>query len=165
MGHSSCGLGVCSESPVVFWWPDPAKTAAVCGVLKRQVQHQPNLSPIMPPRPFPFPLRIGTDICYVPRIKNLFKPTSHGKSGGLFEGFLRRILTHPERVYFRHRFGTNEDILSSDIHPVAKFLAGRYAITAAVVLFHAHNEIDLQQKKRAAKLAITLPMNLAVSSK
>jgi hypothetical protein len=74
-------------------------------------------------------------------------------------------LTHPERVHFRHRFGTNQDILSSDITPVAKFLAGRYAITAAVVLFNAHSVIDLQQKKRAAKLAITLPMILAVSSK
>lgn len=119
----------------------------------------------MPPRPFPFPLRIGTDICYLPRIRNLFKTSSHGNSVGLFERFLKRILTHPERVHFRHRFGTNQDILSSDIGPVAKFLAGRYAIIITVVVFSAHNVIDLQQKKHAAKLAITLPVNLAVSNK
>lgn len=119
----------------------------------------------MPPRPFPFLLRIGTDICYLPRIRNFFRNDSHGKNGGSFEGLLKRILTHPERVHFRHRFGTNEKIMSSDITPVAKFLAGRYAIPEAVVLFKAHNVLGLQQKKHAAKLAITLPMNLVVLSK
>ena len=137
----------------------------MCGVLKRQVQHQPNLSPTMPPRPFPFPLRIGTDVCYLPRIRNFFRIDSHGKNGGHFEGFLKRILTHPERVHFRHRFGTNQEIISSDITPVAKFLAGRYAIPEAVDLFKAHNVLGLQQKKHAAKLVIILLVNLAGSSK
>ena len=126
-------VGSLFGTAVVFWWPDPAKAAAVCGVLKRQVQHQPNLSPTMPPRPFPFPLRIGTDICYLPRIRNFFRIDSHSKNGGSFEGFLKRILTHPERVHFRHRFGTNQKMISSDITPVAKFLAGRFAISEAVV--------------------------------
>jgi hypothetical protein len=125
---------------------------------------RPN-QPAMPPRLFPFPLLVGTDICHVPRIRKLCKAISYGNSGGAFDRFLRRILTHPERVYFRHRFGTNQDILSSDISPIANFLAGRYAIIVAVELFTAHNMLDLQQKKHAAKPVITLLRSLAVLSK
>lgn len=46
-------------------------------------------------------------------------------NGSLFEKFLSKILTHPERVYFRGRFGCNEKVYSN-IDPVAQFLAGRY---------------------------------------
>jgi hypothetical protein len=48
------------------------------------------------PRPFPFPINVGTDICSVPRIFNILK--LRGERGS--NGFLRRILTDKERNQF-----------------------------------------------------------------
>ena len=51
------------------------------------------------PRPFPFPINVGTDICSVQRIFNILK--AQNSSGS--DAFLRRILTDQEREQFQHR--------------------------------------------------------------
>lgn len=50
----------------------------------------------MPPKPFPFPINIGTDLCSVPRIFSLL--TKPGKA----EPLLRQILTVQERNQLTH---------------------------------------------------------------
>lgn len=51
------------------------------------------------PRPFPFPINVGTDICSVHRIFNILK----AQNGTGADAFLRRILTDQEREQFRQR--------------------------------------------------------------
>lgn len=79
----------------------------------------------MPPRPFPFPLRVGTDLCNVPRIRSMVTQKTNGNKGPTLYAFLNKILTHPERSYFRERFGTDEAIFRN-VDNVARFLAGRH---------------------------------------
>lgn len=79
----------------------------------------------MPPRPFPFPLRVGTDLCHVKRISQIIKEKENGNSGRPLEQFLSKILTHPERAYFRQRFGNNEAVFRN-LQNASQFLAGRY---------------------------------------
>ncbi|KAF2995076.1 hypothetical protein E8E13_002848 [Curvularia kusanoi] len=107
----------------------------------------------MPPRPFPFPLRIGTDICHIPRMRKLITGKDNGDKGRLINALLRRILTHPERVYFRNRFGSNEAIYA-DINPAAKFLAGRFAAKEACRKACDH----LDKNDRGLKHIVILPV-------
>ena len=51
------------------------------------------------PRPFPFPINVGTDICSVQRIFGILK----AQNGNGADAFLRRILTDQEREQFQHR--------------------------------------------------------------
>ncbi|KAF1361260.1 hypothetical protein EJ07DRAFT_112756 [Lizonia empirigonia] len=57
-----------------------------------------------------------------------------GNKGPPLHAFLFKILTHPERAYFRDRFGNDESIFHN-VDNVAHFLAGRYA--SRVCLFAA----------------------------
>jgi holo-[acyl-carrier protein] synthase len=79
----------------------------------------------MPPRPFPYQLRIGIDVCNVPRIRNAIS-----RSGAInlpiLNLFLRRVLTSPERAYFWNRFGTEAHTKPD---AVSQFLAGRYVVS------------------------------------
>jgi holo-[acyl-carrier protein] synthase len=85
----------------------------------------------MPPRPFPLPLRIGTDICRVERIAQIInKGKDTNDPGQSLRRFLARILTHPERAYFRQRFGNN-DAVFRNLQNVSTFLAGRYDLSRA----------------------------------
>lgn len=78
----------------------------------------------MPPRPFPFPLRVGIDLCSVTRIRSVITRKVNGNKGPPLNAFLQRVLTHPERSYFRERFGTDDDVFRN-LENVARFLAGR----------------------------------------
>jgi hypothetical protein len=49
------------------------------------------------PRPFQFPINIGTDICSVQRIYNILTV----QNGRRAEAFLRRIFTEKERAQFQ----------------------------------------------------------------
>jgi hypothetical protein len=50
------------------------------------------------PKPFPFPLNIGTDICSIPRIQKIFLQATRGPR------FVKRILTKRERQETRSRW-------------------------------------------------------------
>ncbi|CAI6337529.1 unnamed protein product [Periconia digitata] len=82
----------------------------------------------MPPRPFPFPFRVGTDICNISRIRKIIAPTDLRTTTRL-ERFLPKLLTWPERQYFWNRFGTEPSPKHADA--IAQFLAGRWAAKEA----------------------------------
>ncbi|KAF2275671.1 uncharacterized protein EI97DRAFT_69223 [Westerdykella ornata] len=85
----------------------------------------------MPPRPFPYPLRIGTDICHIPRIRALISKKVPGDNDAQpLDRFLSHILTWPERQHFINRFGRVGKALD-DADNVAKYLAGRWAAKEA----------------------------------
>ncbi|KAF2731663.1 hypothetical protein EJ04DRAFT_498305 [Polyplosphaeria fusca] len=81
----------------------------------------------MPLHNFPFPFKVGTDICSIPRIRRILR-RGIGKSDNEtrpLSQFLSKLLTWPERVYFHDRFGDNQTAFK-DIDRVSEFLAGRY---------------------------------------
>lgn len=81
----------------------------------------------MPPRPFPYPLRIGTDICNVARLRSLIIRHKEDDSLRVLTRFLNRIFTLPEREYFWSRFGHAEGVLTK-LDAASQFLAGRFVI-------------------------------------
>ncbi|CAE7175428.1 hypothetical protein PTNB85_03390 [Pyrenophora teres f. teres] len=76
----------------------------------------------MPLRPFPIPFKVGTDICYVPRIRKFITQPSHGEPQRPVRRLLRKLLTEHERQYFWQRFGRRAPFDS--IERVSQFLAG-----------------------------------------
>jgi holo-[acyl-carrier protein] synthase len=79
----------------------------------------------MPPRPFPYPLRIGNDICSVARVRSIVARVNNTGQHHALDGFLRRVLTDREQAYFWTRFGPRPQI-STKLDAAAEFLAGRY---------------------------------------
>jgi hypothetical protein len=105
----------------------------------------------MPLRPFPYALRVGTDICNVTRIRNIVSREVDGRP--FLHKFMRRILTDPERTYFWDRFGPRHEV-HTRLDDVAQFLAGRFVDT--VIKWHDPNtRTDLRRKKPFAKHATT----------
>ncbi|EUC36152.1 hypothetical protein COCCADRAFT_88989 [Bipolaris zeicola 26-R-13] len=84
----------------------------------------------MPPRAFPFPFRVGTDICSISRIRNVITRRNDGDPLRPLHQFLKRVLTSHEQQYFWQRFASADDILTKT-DAVATFLAGRFAAKEA----------------------------------
>jgi holo-[acyl-carrier protein] synthase len=78
----------------------------------------------MPLRPFPFPFRVGTDICNVSRLRTIITRRSDNEPLRPLRQYLRRVLTDHERQYFWKRFGPEEAVLGK-MDAVSQFLAGR----------------------------------------
>ncbi|KAF1925262.1 uncharacterized protein M421DRAFT_424065 [Didymella exigua CBS 183.55] len=108
----------------------------------------------MPLRPFPHPFRIGTDLCHVKRIAQIIKAKENGNAGRPLEQFLSKILTHPERAYFRRRFGSNQAV-SRNLQNVSHFLAGRFAAKEACRKACDH----LDKNTRGFQHIVILPVN------
>jgi hypothetical protein len=112
---------------------DPAKTRVwqmIC-ILSRQPYTKTSS---MPPRPFPFPFRVGTDICSVARVRAII--TRHNEGGPLhpLRHFMKRVLTDPERRYFWDRFAnTSHAEILTQASAVSTFLAGRCVYTAPAI--------------------------------
>lgn len=81
----------------------------------------------MPPRAFPYPFKLGIDICHIPRVKSiLLRNVDKGeKQTRPLSRFLSKVLTWPERQYFWDRF-KDHDAAYKDISKVSQYLAGRY---------------------------------------
>jgi holo-[acyl-carrier protein] synthase len=77
----------------------------------------------MPLRPFPLPLRVGTDICSIARVQKLLTPKSRAPPSPL-DRFLPKLLTWPERQLFWERFADTENA-HNNLETVSQFLAGR----------------------------------------
>ncbi|KAJ9635857.1 hypothetical protein H2201_000148 [Coniosporium apollinis] len=97
----------------------------------------------MPLRPFPHPFRVGTDICHIPRIRQIITrethrtPDSPPTPTSLFR-LLNHVLTAPEQRQFWRRWKCSDDIFTGKnknlrIGEVARWLAGRWAAKEAVV--------------------------------
>ncbi|KAK8159758.1 hypothetical protein IWX90DRAFT_309990 [Phyllosticta citrichinensis] len=113
----------------------------------------------MPPRPFPWPLSVGTDICGISRIREVLSNTgwrarakglrqhSHGglSQRAKLRRFLHTLMTYDEILHFLHRFPfvlavdsrsptyeVDNKVPSSEWHPTNAHLAGRFAAKEAI---------------------------------
>ncbi|KAK8207497.1 hypothetical protein IWZ01DRAFT_510091 [Phyllosticta capitalensis] len=115
----------------------------------------------MPPRPFPWPLAVGTDICSISRIREVLSNTgwrqrakgtkmnSHGSPAqrSMLRHFLNNLMTYDEMMHFLHRFPfvlAVDNTLprsfaevdykepSNKWHMVNSHLAGRFAAKEAI---------------------------------
>ncbi|RMY77939.1 hypothetical protein D0862_13464 [Hortaea werneckii] len=87
----------------------------------------------MPPRPFPFALGIGTDICHRKRIEQLLlKPPPQSRKKNLTR-FLVRFLTSREISIFWRKFGDESNLFVSHLENVTRYLAGRWAAKEATI--------------------------------
>ncbi|KAI7208649.1 hypothetical protein KC333_g9064 [Hortaea werneckii] len=107
----------------------------------------------MPPRPFPFALGIGTDICHRKRIEQLLlKPPPQARKKNLTR-FLVRFLTSREISIFWRKFEDESGLFASQLENVTRYLAGRWAAKEATIkacqwrqLSFKHIQILRQQK-------------------
>ena len=76
----------------------------------------------MPPRPFPFALGIGTDICCISRIHALVTKKPGTQS---LLPFVKKVLTIKEQDDFFHKFAHEETDMSKDVSRISRYLAGR----------------------------------------
>ena len=93
--------------------------------MNHDISHQP-IASIMPLRPFPLSLNVGTDIASIGRMRKIIdRDRSDPK---YLIGLLKRILTRRERIQFWNRYATFD--LRNDIaaKKVCEFLAGRYVL-------------------------------------
>ncbi|KAF7682128.1 hypothetical protein GT037_001104 [Alternaria burnsii] len=108
----------------------------------------------MPLRPFPYPFRVGTDICHVLRLRAVLMRHHRGEPLRPLHQYLRRVLTDHERQYFWNRFGPEETI-SKRMDSVSKFLAGRFAAKEACRKACSHLDIDERGFKHIMILPVT----------
>ena len=93
----------------------------------------------MPPRPFPLPYSIGTDICHIPRVRGIYNAPSRERSRVLLFRFLSHIFTFRETDIFWARFKSVKAVLdqacatTNSNDKIAAHLAGRWAAKEAVV--------------------------------
>ncbi|KAH9868818.1 hypothetical protein J1614_007892 [Plenodomus biglobosus] len=93
---------------------------------EQQHQHKPN----MPPRPFPYPLLVGNDICRIDRIRKIITGIDGTKAElRPLTKFMQRLLTPPEMKYFWRRFSPEDIERRTD--DVSQYLAGRFAAKEA----------------------------------
>jgi holo-[acyl-carrier protein] synthase len=71
-----------------------------------------------PPRAFPFPLNIGTDICHIRRIYDILRTPRAAR-------FVGRILTEAERQHAASRLTLSSTGTDADVWKTAAFVAGR----------------------------------------
>jgi len=98
----------------------------------------------MPLRPFPFPLRVGTDICSIARIRKLLTPKPEATTPALIR-FLPKLLTWPERRYFWERF-TSVENAQRDLDAVSHYLAGRYEYWSRSIACLRANDCQMGSK-------------------
>ncbi|ORY09532.1 hypothetical protein BCR34DRAFT_370681 [Clohesyomyces aquaticus] len=84
----------------------------------------------MPPRPFPYPLKVGIDICRVARVKSIISKPPTAQHTHSLGRFLLWFLTWPERRFFWDRFKDYEHA-EKHLDQIAEHLAGRWAAKEA----------------------------------
>ncbi|CAK4030824.1 4 -phosphopantetheinyl transferase superfamily [Lecanosticta acicola] len=101
----------------------------------------------MPPKPFPLPFGIGTDIIRISRICDIIakdSPLPSRNSTSLLP-FLRRVLTQREQTDFWRRFKNEATVWSDKKKPAAEYLAGRWAAKEAVIKAVRYRPLTLLQ--------------------
>jgi holo-[acyl-carrier protein] synthase len=93
----------------------------------------------MPPRPFPFPLRVGTDIVGVHRVRAAMarEAVVKGEARKMLQPFLHKMLTARELKKFNSRYpdvaNAEDQDRDQDAMAAAKHLAGRWAAKEAAI--------------------------------
>lgn len=122
----------------------------------------------MPPRPFPFALRLGIDIVSQARIRDVItKPRPLGKTSTQLDAFLRRVFTEREQFVVQKRFPGFDSSDTTRLPFVVAYLAGRWAAKEAAIkaikprkLTHQDVEI-LQRRSSREVIAIIRDKTLA----
>ncbi|KAI9812423.1 MAG: hypothetical protein M1827_004654 [Pycnora praestabilis] len=82
----------------------------------------------MPPKPFPYPLGVGIDICHIPRIRRLITKDN----GKYLDQFARRIFNSYEWEHFQVKLEDAKNASHKDyMDGIAQWLAGRFAAKEA----------------------------------
>ncbi|RMZ66158.1 holo-acyl-carrier- synthase [Pyrenophora seminiperda CCB06] len=113
----------------------------------------------MPLRLFPVPLRVGTDICSIPRIRKAITRLNSTETQRPLRRLLAKLLTEHERQYFWNRFGSDAPL--SNVDAVSKFLAGRFAAKEACRKACTH----FDHNSRGFQRIIILPVIIDQSNK
>ncbi|KAF1830029.1 hypothetical protein BDW02DRAFT_508536, partial [Decorospora gaudefroyi] len=111
----------------------------------------------MPPRPFPLPLRVGTDICSVARVRAIITRGKDNEPQSSLLQFMNRIFTDLEQHYFWQRFAPVENILSNpDV--ASQYLAGRYVERFAAKEAVRKACVHLDSNSKGFRRIIILPV-------
>ncbi|KAK7518356.1 uncharacterized protein IWZ02DRAFT_316371 [Phyllosticta citriasiana] len=98
----------------------------------------------MPPRPFPWPLAVGTDICSISRLRTMVMKRNNGPAHthsrasqvAVMRRLISTLMTYDEIVYFYKRFLPQLRTPAGEWHaewpPVYDHLAGRFAAKEAI---------------------------------
>ena len=116
--------------------------------------------------PFPLPFRVGTDICHIPRVKQILHSRASAK-------FISRILTEEERAAASRilepvtgrQAETAVDAVNEKNKPeaasglvggAARFMASRSVpIPVVAALYQLTRDSDLPQRRLSSKLHLT----------
>jgi len=79
----------------------------------------------MPPRPFPLPLGIGTDIVYTKRIRDMLLKGQSQPGHGHLHRFLRGFLSWREQTLFWQVFQKGPEAVYDDLPLAVRYLSGR----------------------------------------
>ncbi|KZF23587.1 4'-phosphopantetheinyl transferase [Xylona heveae TC161] len=83
----------------------------------------------MPPRPFPFPLNVGIDICQISRVRALIARNDNGQR---LSRLARRIFNPIEQLSFESKLAACRTNFPEDpFTPLAQWMAGRFAAKEA----------------------------------
>ncbi len=100
----------------------------------------------MPPRAFPYALRIGTDICHIARVQRLIsreiKEDPAARPVGLFK-IVQRLFTDKEQDAFWLAYKSPANIFTTTelrLNAVSGYIAGRFVMTQ--VLCQTHRRMD-----------------------
>ncbi|KAK5105763.1 hypothetical protein LTR62_002163 [Meristemomyces frigidus] len=126
----------------------------------------------MPPRPFPFPLGIGTDICNTRRIRHILlkdqnKITSPGEQTNTtsLHRFLRGFLSWREQQLFWKIFHNKPEHVYEDLPRAVRYLGGRWAAKEAVIKAVAHRRLNFQHIQILPSLSRTGPIYALILDK
>ncbi|KAK3678391.1 hypothetical protein LTR78_001688 [Recurvomyces mirabilis] len=98
----------------------------------------------MPPRPFPFPLGIGTDIVDTRRIRGiLLKGQSQPGHANLYR-FLRGFLSWREQAIFWQVFHQGPEVVYDDLPMAVRYLSGRWAAKEAAIKAVGHRRLSFR---------------------
>ncbi|EMF10868.1 uncharacterized protein SEPMUDRAFT_150826 [Sphaerulina musiva SO2202] len=112
----------------------------------------------MPPRPFPFALRIGTDIVSQARLRDLItRPKAGHGTGTQLDAFLRRVFTEREQFVFWKRFAGFHVSNTQRLPLVVSHLAGRWAAKEAAIKAVkprkvTHRDVEILQDRDTKEL-------------
>jgi len=84
------------------------------------------------PKPFPFPITLGTDICHRPRILDVLKANKNSKR------FVDKVLVPEERGTF---WAIHDGL---GLEGASRFLSGRWAAKEAIVKAHQRRRLTFQ---------------------
>jgi len=79
----------------------------------------------MPPKPFPFQLNVGTDICLISRVRAIIEKPEASNRLATFRRYLRQFMSTREQFVLFDKFDHVDLLARANYNPLATYLAGR----------------------------------------